>query len=283
MWGNVNWWCRVDNVADLRHDIRVALRIAALRLRGQMQYRSSFLMQIGGNFIVNFAEVVVLWSLFQHFDNLGGWNLAEVVFLHGLAMVMFALGDTVSNGIQTVPGLIREGSFDRTLIRPMSSYIQSLVNEVSLRHFGLLAQGILLLVIGMAAVDSAWTSGKIAYLPVVIISGAAFFAALFTVEAILSFWTVNSIEAVNAFTYGGSDFGQYPLNIFRRGMRGLFLFIIPVGFLTYYPALYLLDKQDPLGMPRAASFVAPLAALIFCVVISRGWSLALRHYHSTGS
>lgn len=273
----------MDSLANLQHDVRVALRIAALRLRGQMQYRSSFLMQIGGNFIVNFAEVIVLWSLFQHFDNLGGWNLAEVVFLHGLAMTMFAIGDTVSNGIQTVPDLIRDGTFDRTLIRPMSSYVQSLVNEVSLRHFGLLAQGVLLLVVGMAAVETTWTLGKVVYLPVVLIAGAAFFAALFTVEAIISFWTVNSVEAVNAFTYGGSDLGQYPLNIFRRGMRVLFLFVIPVGFLTYYPALYLLDKRDPLGLPLAASFVAPLAALIFCIVISRGWSLALRHYHSTGS
>lgn len=273
----------MDNLNDLRHDVRVALRIAALRLRGQMQYRSSFIMQITGNFVVNFAEVIVLWSLFQHFDNLGGWNLEEVIFLHGLAMVMFALGDTISNGIQAVPDLIREGTFDRTLIRPMSSYVQSMVNEVSLRHFGLLAQGILLLVIGMASVETSWTLGKIAYLPIILVSGAAFFAALFTVEAIISFWTVNSIEAVNAFTYGGSDLAQYPLNIFQRGMRALFLFVIPVGFLTYYPALYLLDKSDPLGFPRAASFVAPLAALAFCFVISRGWTYALRHYHSTGS
>jgi ABC-2 type transport system permease protein len=248
-----------------------------------MQYRSSFLMQIGGNFIVNFAEIIALWAMFQHFDNMGGWSLEDVVFLHGLAMVMFALGDTLSNGIQTVPDLIREGTFDRTLIRPMSSYIQSMVNEVSLRHVGLLAQGILLLIIGMATVETGWTPGKLLYLPVVVVSGIAFFVALFTVEAIISFWTVNSIEAVNAFTYGGSDLGQYPLHIFQRGMRLLFLFVIPVGFLTYYPALFFLDKSDPLGMPAGAPFVAPVAAFAFCLVISQGWSLALRHYHSTGN
>ena len=240
-------------------------------------------MQIGGNLIVNFAEVLVLWSLFQHFEDMGGWSLEEVVFLHGLAMMMFALGDTVSNGIQTVPDQIREGTFDRTLVRPMSSYVQSLVNEVSLRHFGLLIQGVLLLMIGMATVETTWTVGKIAYLPVVLLSGAALFVALFTIEAIISFWTVNSVEAVNAFTYGGSDLGQYPLSIFGRGLRTLFLFVIPVGFVCYYPALFFLDKQDPLGLPAAASFLAPVAALIFCVAIAQGWSFALRHYRSTGS
>jgi ABC-2 type transport system permease protein len=280
---SVNWWCRVVDGKYLVQDIRVAIRIAALRLRGQMQYRSSFLMQISGNFIINFVEVVVLWSLFQHFDNLGGWNLQEVVFLHGLSMVMFSLGDTISNGIQTVPDLIRDGNFDRTLVRPMSAYIQSTVNEVSLRHFGHLAQGILLLGIGIASVETTWTLPKIAYMVVVILAGSALFIAIFTIEAIISFWTVNSIEAVNALTYGGSDLGQYPLHIFQRGLRFIFLVLIPIGFLTYYPSLYFLDKPDPLGLPAFSPFIAPIAAAGFCLLIGLAWSIAIRHYRSTGS
>ena len=269
--------------AHIRSDLAVAGRIAALRFRGQMQYRSSFWMQIVGNFLVNFVEIIALWSMFLHFNDMGGWNLKEVVFLHGLSMVMFSIGDTISNGVQTVPDLIREGNFDRTLVRPMSSYVQSMVNEVSLRHLGHLTQGVLLLGIGMAVVDTTWTAPKLAYMVVVIASGSAFFVALFTVEAILSFWTVNSIEAINAFTYGGSDLGQYPLNIFQRGMRFLFLWIVPIGFLTYYPALYFLDKSDPLGLPTVAQFVSPIAALVFCLVVAWGWSFAIRHYRSTGN
>lgn len=273
----------MDKALEVRDDVSVAVRIAALRLRGQMQYRMSFIMQIVGNFLVNAVEVIVLWSLFQHFESLGGWNLAEVIFLHGLSMTMFALGDTLSNGIQTVPALIREGAFDRTLVRPMSSWIQSIVNEVSLRHFGLLAQGLVLLGIGISSAGIDWSIVKVAYLVVVILSGVALFSALFTVEAIISFWTVNSIEAVNAFTYGGSDLGQYPIHIFRRGLRFIFLWVVPIGFMTYYPALYLLGKDDPLGAPAIASFVAPLAALLFCAAIGLGWQVAIRHYRSTGS
>lgn len=157
-------------------------------------------MQIVGNFFINGVEVLVTWSLFQHFDNLGGWTLEDVILLHGLAMVMFALGDTISNGIQSVPQMIREGTFDRNLIRPMSVYLQSLVNEVSLRHLGQLAQGIALLAVALVVAPIEWSAGRIVYLPIFILSGSFFFIALFTVEAILAFWTVNGIEAVNAFT-----------------------------------------------------------------------------------
>lgn len=240
-------------------------------------------MQLFGNFIINFGELIVLYTLFQRFDNLGGWSLGDVLFLHGMSQVMFGIGDTLSQGLRGVPTLIREGTFDRVLVRPMSAFIQALVTEVSLRHLGLLAQGLLVFGIAVRIVDVPWTLAKVSFLSVVIVSGAALFLALFAIEAIVSFWTVNSLEAINAFTYGGSDLGQYPLHIFDQRLRWIFLWIIPIGFLTYYPALYILDKPDPLGLPGAARFVAPIAAGVFCAVVGWAWTVAIRHYRSTGS
>jgi ABC-2 type transport system permease protein len=273
----------VDELTSLRKDLGIAWRIASLRLRGQMQYRSSFLMQIAGNFLINFAEVLVLWTLFSRFNNLGNWNLQEVMFLHGLSMVMFGLASTIANGVDTVPELIREGTFDRILLRPMSTFIQALVNEVSFRYLGLIFQGLLLLGISIVSLDVQWTVGKIIYLPIVILSGTVLFSALYTVVAIVSFWTINSIEVVNAFTYGGSDLGQYPIHIFDRWMRNVFLWFVPIGLVTYYPALHILAKDDPLGLPTWMPYMAPLASVLFAIVIGWGWGFGIRHYRSTGS
>lgn len=273
----------MGNLASLLDEVSIAWRIGSLRLRGQMQHRGSFFLQIFGNFIVNFAEVLALIFLFQRFDNLGGWSLEEVIFLHAISMVVFSLGDTISNGVQTVPGLIRAGEFDRLMIRPVSIYIQALVNEVSLRHFGLLAQGIGLFALSITLVDIHWTPANILYLGVMMLCGVAIFVALFTVEAVLSFWTVNSIEAVNAFTYGGSDIAQYPLHIFGKTFQRLFLWVIPLGFVCYYPALHLLAKGDPLGLPDGARFYGIPTAVAFCLVVAFGWKLGLRQHRSTGS
>ena len=248
-----------------------------------MQYRSSFLMQIFGNFIVNFAEVLTLLFLFERFANLGGWNVREVLFLHAISMVVFSLGDTISNGVQTVPKLIREGEFDRLMIRPVSVYVQAIVNEVSLRHFGLLLQGLGLFIVSITLVDINWTLANIAYLAVMMLCGVAIFVALFTVEAVLSFWTVNSIEAVNAFTYGGSDIAQYPLHIFGKTFQRLFLWIIPLGFVCYYPAVHLLEKGDPLDLPDSARFYGIPTTIAFCAVVAFGWKMGLRQHRSTGS
>jgi ABC-2 type transport system permease protein len=273
----------VDNVRYLRSDIAIAWRIARLRIRGQMTYRASFLMQIFGNLVINAAEVFATLVMFNRFESLGGWSFQEMMFLTGIAMVSFAIGDTISNGVQSVPALIRAGEFDRLMIRPLSIYMQAIVNEVSLRHVGQLILGCIVFAYSITQVPVSWSVGNVAYLALMIASGAAIFLALFTVEAIISFWTVNSVEAVNAFTYGGSDMAQYPLHIFPRLFRGFLLWVLPLGFVCYYPAVHMLGKDDPLGLPEAARFLGVAMAIVFCLVIGSFWRLALNRHTSTGS
>lgn len=240
-------------------------------------------MQIFSSFIIHAAEVIALFAMFNQFEAMGGWTLGEVAFLHGISMTAFSIGDTISVGLDSVPNQVREGEFDRVLIRPLSSWIQTIVSEVSLRHLGMLPQGFLMFGVAFMLTDIQWTIGKVVFLPIVIFTGIGLYVALFTLVAILSFWTVNSIEALNAFTYGGSDLSQFPIHIFDRWMRNLFLWIIPVGFTAYYPALYILDKPDPLGMPGAFRFIGPFITVVFCLAVSWAWKQGIRHYRSTGS
>ncbi len=273
----------MDNAGTLRDELVVTLRIMIIRWRGQMAYRTSFWMQIASNFIVNIAEVLAVFAMFYRFDDMGGWTLAEVAFLHGMSMVTFSIADTLVVGLNSVPTQIREGEFDRVLIRPMSAWLQSAVSEVSLRHVGQFVQGVLVLCFAMSRLSVDWSAPKLLMMPMMIVPGVALFSALFTVEAILSFWTVNGVEAVNAFTYGGSTLSRYPLHLYNWGLRFLFLWIVPVGFVCYYPSLFILEKEDPLGAPDWFMFVGPVIITLFCLLVVRGWRIGIRHYRSTGS
>lgn len=261
----------------------IAIRIAGIGLRGQMAYRGSFWMQIFGNFLTNTAEVIALFAMFYQFDSLGGWTLGEVALLHGISMICFSIADSLTVGMDFVAPQIRSGEFDRVLTRPLSSWMNAATSEFSLRHMGQTAQGILVLAFALTQVEINWSLDKALLVPVMLGSGIALFMALFTIEAIFSFWTVNGVEAINAFTYGGSDLAQFPMHIFGRTMRFLFMWVVPVAFITYYPALHLLDKPDPLGMPDWFVLLGPLITAGFCLIVSWGWRLGVRHYRSTGS
>ncbi len=273
----------MDKPITLSEELGIALRIAGIRLRGQMAYRASFWMQLFGNFITHAAEGLALFAMFYRFDTLGGWTLGEVALLHGISMITFSIADSLTVGMDSVAPQIRSGEFDRVLTRPMGSWMNAATSEFSLRHLGAALQGVLVLAFAMTQVDINWSIDKALLVPAVFISGIALFMALFTIEAIFSFWTVNGVEAINAFTYGGSDLAQFPMHIFNRGLRFVFFWIVPVGFITYYPALYLLDKPDPLGMPGWFVLLGPVITMAFCAIVAWGWNQGIRHYRSTGS
>ena len=90
-------------------------------------------------------------------------------------------------------------------------------------------------------------------------------------------------EVQNIFTYGGTELASYPLHIYNRWLQGAFLYFVPLALTSYYPALYVLGKPDPLGLPRILQFLAPLVAALFFAAGLVVWRLGLRHYQSTGS
>ena len=52
------------------------------------------------------------------------------------------------------------------------------------------------------------------------------------------------------------------------------IFVIPIAFVAYFPSLYLLDKDDPLGLPAALQFASPVVAV--AALLAGGPALALR-------
>jgi ABC-2 type transport system permease protein len=276
----------VDKSATLREllaEFTVYRRLLAARARSEMQYRVSFIMQLVGNLILHIMEFVTILIFFRHFDAIGGWRAGDIAFLYGLGGIAFGLAHSAAAGFSSFDQLIRQGTFDRILTRPVGMLVQVLGGDLQLRRLGQVAQGVAALIVAITLIDIPWTVGRILYLPVVLLSTIVLFMSLFALEAVMCFWTTEANETVNAFTYGGSLLTQYPLHIYEQWLRRLFFFIIPLGFVIYAPSLYLLDKPNPLGLPAVTKFVAPVAAAGFAAVALAAWRVGVRHYRSTGT
>lgn len=252
-------------------------------MRGQLQYKASFALQILGLFAINVLELAAIFIMFRHFETMGGWTAGEVAFLYGMSSVSFSIAKVFSGGLDGFQVQMVRGEFDRVLTRPVSPFLQVLCTEFKLHQVGRLLQGLLAFGIALSLIDVDWSVGRVLWLPVAIVSATAVFMALFAVEATLCFWTVEATEAVNAFSYGGTTLAQYPLHIFDVWLRRLFLWMVPLGFTIFLPALYLLDKPNPLGLPDFSRFLAPLVAVLFCMVVGYFWGVGVRRYRSTGS
>jgi ABC-2 type transport system permease protein len=138
-------------------------------------------------------------------------------------------------------------------------------------------------VLGAALAQPHWTLAKLIYLPMVIAGGALFFLAISIAGCALCFWTVESTEVVNIFTYGGTTMLQYPLTIYQEWMQKFFVYILPMAFINYFPALYFLEKPDSFHLPPLAPFLSPMVCVVVFLLSLRVWEFGVAHYTSTGS
>lgn len=269
----------------MRSNLGIYRRLISVEIRGQLQYRLAFLFDLFATTLITAVEFGTLALIFQRFDNIGGWTLGEVAFLYGAVDMGFGMMDLLFSGFDpsTFGQQVRRGSFDQLLLRPISITVQVLGSKLLLRRLGRALLGTVILGIALRLVDVHWTVAKLVYLPVVVVSQVCFFAGLSIIGSTITFWTVESIEVVNIFTYGGSEMISYPMHIYRDWIRRFFTFVVPAIFLNYYPALFFLDKPDPFHMPAFAPFLAPVAGLGVLGAALAFWQFGIRHYQSTGS
>ena len=258
-------------------------RLVGARVRSQLQYRLSALLNLLGTALISFLDFATILILFQQIDSLGEWSVSEVAFLYAIACISFAAADLVVGHLDLLPRMIREGEFDLVLVRPLGSLLQVIGSDFALRRLGKLLQGSAVLAVALTQLDVDWTAGRVAMFLVAILAGIGIYAGVWIAFATLAFWLVDSTEAANAFTYGGNFLAQYPVNVFGPWLRRLVVFVIPIAFVGYFPALYVLGKDDELGLPRAFQFASPLVAVATFAVGGLVWRVAVRHYRSTGS
>lgn len=267
-----------------RESLSLFGRYALVSLRGQMQYRASFLLWSFAQFLGVGIEFLGMWALFHRFGGIGGWSLPRVALLYGIAHVAFAVAEAFGRGFDTFSGLVKAGDFDRLLLRPRSTALQVAGSEFQFLRIGRLANGLLALGWGASAAGVAWDVPRVLLLVGAVLGGACVFYGLFVLQATLCFWTVESLEIMNTVTYGGTEAAQYPLTVYRPWLRRFFTFVVPLACMNYVPAAALFgDTATVMGIPPLAQWGAPLVGVAFLLLSLRVWRLGERRYHSTGS
>ncbi|MFC8080339.1 ABC transporter permease [Streptomyces sp. NPDC057307] len=257
--------------------------IVAMWMRSTMTYRASFAMTAFGNFAVTAFDFLAILMMFSHVDRLGGYSLPEVAFLYGAAGASFGLADLVMGSTDRLGRRIRDGTLDTLLVRPVPVLAQVAADRFALRRLGRITQGLLVLGYALVTVDIAWTPLKVVMIPMMVLSGAVIFSAVFVAGAAFQFWAQDAAEVQNSFTYGGTTLLQYPPTVFAKDLVRGVTFVVPLAFVNWMPALYVMDRDDPLGLPDWVAFLPPVVAVGCCVLAGLAWRAGLRGYRSTGS
>jgi ABC-2 type transport system permease protein len=271
-------------LGNVAADLRLYRRLIGLQLKAQAQYRVSLALDIGTYLFVTLLEFTVIFLYFGQFPSIFGWTLGEVALLAAVTSISFGIAEMVGAGIDGFDETIRKGEFDRVLLRPVSAFIQVLGSDFRLRRLGRLTQGAIGFAIALTWLPPLnWSPAKLLMLTLGILSGAAIFLGILLIGATVCFWSVQTTELTNIFTYGGRETLSWPLAIYPQALQRVFLFIVPLAFGCYIPTCYVLGRALPLGLPPWVAILAPLTAFAFAAVAGAIWRIGIYHYQSTGS
>jgi ABC-2 type transport system permease protein len=258
-------------------------RYIAISLKAQMQYKVSFTLQVLGQFMTTVFEFLGIWTLFNRFNSIDSWNLGEIALFYGMVNTTFACADALGRGFDTFWQIIKNGDFDRLLLRPRSTILQLLGAGLTLKRIGRFIQGFAVLGWSLSTLHITLSFPILWLLCASFLGGIALFIGIVIIAATLTFWTIDSLEIMNILTYGGVETAQYPLSIYSKWLQQFFTYIVPLACINYFPLLAVLGKEKEFSIPGWFCYISPMAGILFLIIAIALWKLGERYYCSTGS
>ncbi len=251
-------------------------------------YRYSILKELEYrvNFFANvFMSVFwLVWALlgvsvfFSHRTKMGDWTYPEVLMVVGLFTFFSGLMESLLRpNVGAVIEQIREGTFDFVLTKPVNAqFIASLRNIIVWRLSDVFI-GLGLLVYALRLLGVTPTRDNIAIFAAMLASAIVIVYSLWLVMSSFAFWFVK-IDNITELFYAFYETGRYPVTIYRGLVRALLTFVVPIAFVTTFPASALLGRLD-----QTTAWIGIFFAIILFFLSNRFWNFAIRHYSSASS
>jgi len=191
----------------MHKSLKLLFKLLQIQILSQLQYPLTFAMKVVSSSMIMGFFFVAFALTFTRFDIFDGWTLGEVAFIWGITEFCFGVVDMIFGGFDydAFSPMVRKGHFDQLLLRPVNVTLQVFGLRFVLRRLGKIIGGLTIFLFGLSLINVHWTAWKILYIPVLSFSLVIFFGSLFIIGATTTFWTMERLEILNIFTYGGSE------------------------------------------------------------------------------
>lgn len=248
-----------------------------------VEYRANFIMWFGFTIVYHGVALAALYVTMRQFPSMNGWDFREMFFLYALWMTGHELHNSLFFTVVSVPEYVREGRFDRFLVRPLDTLFQVLTVPQQIFPDGLIL-AIATLAVATVAAGVKIDVALVLLLPAIVMGGALIDLGISLAVATASFWFVRVDTLRWVVMSLEQDFTRYPISIYTRGVRIVLSFVFPFAFMNYFPATYFLQKQDSaLHLNPVVGLLTPAIGVAWAAAAYAFWRVGLRHYQGTGS
>jgi ABC-2 type transport system permease protein len=257
--------------------LRLFGAIFSVSLRRQLAFRANLIFQLLMTATGIASGLAALGIVYTQTNTLGGWGIGEAIVLLGVYQIVSGLLATfVEPNVAWFAGQVKGGKLDDILLKPVSSVFLVSLGSCAPLALSQVLLGIVVLGLGVQESGIVLTPWGVVGSSLLLGVGLVVTWASRVLVACIPFWAP-SIEL--DVVYGALwQFGRYPVSIYQQPIRFVLTYVLPVAFISTFPARALTH-----GASMPLLLVGGSVALGMIATVRGVWNAGLRRYTSATS
>ncbi len=258
--------------------LRLYLLIEKQYIKARLQYRADFIISSIGMFFSSLATLGVFWVILKSVPDLSGWSLMEMVFIYAFYMIAISPMQILFDHAWQIRFHILQGTFLKYYFRPLNMMFYYMSEMFDLKGLTQLVVGIALLIYASAQLHMDWTLVRLLLLLLTLFSAALVQISIIVAASCAAFWVLDSYPVLG-LAWKLREFSPYPMSIFDGAFRFAFTYVIPIGFVAFYPSQLFLRPEEVSPLV----YLSPIVGVGLFVLTYQIWTKGVNSYTGTGS
>ena len=263
---------------SLHEYVRIYFMMIGQDFKSKMHYRADFIVSSLAILAINFLGIVSFRLMFNAVDSIGGYSYNEMIFIYSFALLAQVIPQLFFDNLWWLGSYCEDGSFMKYCFKPVNMYFYFIAEVFDAKGLGQLVFSIIMIIVSWKRLAIPVTFTNILVLVVTVLGASMLLAGIMTLSAAMAFITIHGDTVMN-FMMRFRDYGQYPTSIFGKIFRFIFTYILPIGFICFYPSLYFLRPENNAAM----AFVSPLVGAVVFYIGYKVWMALAMRYAGTGT
>ncbi len=252
------------------HYAKLYILYEAENVRSFAQYRADFILMILFTLFSQGCSLALIGIIYSNIPAVGGWTMWEVLLLYGFLLFSEGSVNFFFQGAWKIANMIREADLDRFLVRPVPISLQLLTAKIDFEGLNKMVIASALLFYSFRRCKVLQSPADFALLAVFLIQACVIRLCMVWIASCASFWMENGRNSLNYFVICLGEMAKFPLVIYPPLLKGLFGYLIPYAFVSYYPVGYLAGKSKMAAGAMCMPLVCAGMVFLSYIVFKRG-------------
>lgn len=259
--------------------LKIYCKMQAMNMKSLMYYRADFLMMSFFTILSQTSNLAVIGIIYANIPAVGGWSVWEILMLYGYLLFSEGWVNSFFQGSWKIAQMLNKSEIDRFLVRPIPVGIQIVASKIDFDGLNKMVISLAILLVGIINCKINWTVLKIFYFILSLAIASFIRFCMIWIASCMSFWIQGPKNSLNYLVLSVGEIAKYPLTIYPGLLRGIFGYIIPYAYVSYYPVSFILEKNS---LKVECLLIVPVCVVMLCLsalFLKKG----LQRYESSGN